>query len=478
MTLKVKITIAYLLVNFASLFVVLGVIHDYVRAIGTQGPSIVDVVIAVGLANILIAVILAAVFLERFTRGLDSIVRAVGLISMGDFSQRVPERNGRDELALLATSFNGMAETLDRNIRELRQSEEKYSTLVENASDGIVIIEDRKYVFANRTFLRIMGYSEKELIGMDYLDIVAPESAECLRERHTKRLQGLDVPTITEARFIDRNGEARYFEINAGLIERNDRKAVLVIFRDITDSKEYQMSLKKLSEQVLKTQEEERKRISRELHDEIGQALSAMNINIEILLANGTLQDSSGEKRLRDMKKLTEKSIDDIHRISYNLRPYLLDKFGLVAAVRWYTETFAERTGVEVGLHIEGEWEKLHPTVETTVYRVIQEALTNISKHAEAKRAFVSLSSVSDGMEIFVEDDGKGFETEREKKRGNLIKGGLGLFGIGERVASFGGSFSITSNLGAGTKLAIRIPASRIHAEENSEYEQDQGSSC
>lgn len=453
MTLKVKIVAGYLSVNVASLLVVPFVSHGHTKAAG--------LLIGVGLANMLITIALAVIFLRRIREGLDGLVRAVGLVSAGDFTHRVPELDDEGEIVLLGKAFNSMADKLEKNIRELKRSEEKYSTLVENASDGIVIIEDQKYVFANRSFLTTMGYTEQELIGMNYLEIAAPESVECLRERHTKRLQGLEVPTITQARFINRNGEARYFEVNADLIEHDDRKAVLVIFRDITDSKEYELSLKKLSEQVLNTQEEERRRISRELHDEIGQALSAMNINIEILLRNGVLHDSSGEKRLQDMKRLVEKSMDDVHRISYNLRPYLLDNFGLIAAVRWYTETFAGRTGVEVGLQIEGEWEKLSPEVETTVYRVIQEALTNISKYAEAIRTFISMSRIADGMEIIIEDDGKGFDTEPEKKKGSLMKGGLGLFGIGERVSAVGGSFSITSKRGEGTRLTIAIPVSR-----------------
>ena len=432
MTLKVKIIAGYLLLNAAALLMALILIHDCAKATGScQEAAARNLLILIGLVNFAATIILAVAFLRRITTGL----------------------------------------------RKTKQSEEKYSTLLENASDGILIIEDQKFVFANKTFLRIMGYTKEELVGTDYLHIVAPESVELLRERHTKRLRGLDVPTITEARFIDRYGEGHYFEVNAGLVERSDGKAVLVILRDIMESKEYETSLKKLSSQVLKTQEEERRRISRELHDEIGQALSAMNISIEILLRNGVQHDFR-EKRLRDVKNLIEKSMDDVHRITYDLRPYHLDNFGLVPAVRSYAETFAERTGVEVAFQTEGEWSKIDPAVETAVYRVIQEALTNISKYAEARRAFVSMTRVPESMEIIIEDNGKGFSTEPEKKRGSLMKGGLGLFGIGERVSGVGGTFSITSTLGVGTRLVITIPVPRDSFGENTGHEQDQNSPC
>ena len=111
--------------------------------------------------------------------------------------------------------------------------------------------------------------------------------------------------------------------------------------------------------------------------------------------------------------------------------------------------------------------------VETAVYRVIQEALTNISKHAEAKRAFISLTRLQESIEIVIEDNGKGFSTEPEKKKGGLVKGGLGLFGIGERVSGVGGSFSITSTLGVGTRLIIKIPVPRDPAAENAGHEQN-----
>jgi len=173
------------------------------------------------------------------------------------------------------------------------------------------------------------------------------------------------------------------------------------------------------------------------------------------------------------VKTLIEKSIDDVHRITYDLRPYHLDNFGLAAAVRSYADTFAERTGIEVVLQTEGEWPKVDPVVETAVYRVIQEALTNISKYAEAKRAFISLTRLPESMEIVIEDNGKGFSTEPEKKKGGLVKGGLGLFGIGERVSGVGGSFSITSTLGVGTRLIVKIPVPRDPAAENAGHEQN-----
>ncbi|MGA2109524.1 MAG: PAS domain S-box protein [Syntrophorhabdales bacterium] len=309
MTLKVKIIAGYLLLNAAALLMALILIHDCAKATGSCDEAVArNLLILIGLVNFATTIILAVASLRRIRMGLNRMIETLGSISGVRSSRIFPAWDDGDRAGFLGKASQRMAEKLEEIVRETKQSEEKYSTLLDNASDAILIIEDRKFVFANKTFLRIMGYTKEELIGTDYLHIVAPESVELLRERYTKRLRGLDVPTITEARFIDRYGEGHYFEVNAGLVERSDGKAVLVILRDFMESKEYETSLKKLSRQVLTTQEEERRRISRELHDEIGQALSAMNISIEILLRNGVQHDFR-EKRLRDVKNLIEKIV-------------------------------------------------------------------------------------------------------------------------------------------------------------------------
>lgn len=423
-----------------------------------SGQSTKNLLIVVAVLSIGGSFAFGAFLANHITSALDGVVRAAQVISRGDLSHRVPHTGTKDEVAFLAHSFNEMAHQLEGKIRELTESEKKYSTLVENADDGIIIIQNEIFVFANRAFCKIMGYGLDEVIGMHYLSIASPDSVSLLRERHVKRLRGEEVEGITEGDFIDKNGETWHLEVNAALIEYENQKAVLVIFRDISERKEYETSLKKLSERVMKVQEKERKRISLELHDEIGQALSAMSISLELLQRDGNVSATEYNQKLDDVKKLVEKTVDDVHRISYNLRPYLLDNFGLVSALRWYTENYAKRSGTEVALQVEGEWEKLPPVLETAIYRVVQEALTNVSKHAKASRVFISISYCPASIAIQIEDNGCGFEVEKQVRKGVLIQGGLGLFGITERVSAFGGTFSIGSKKGAGTRLSIRVP--------------------
>ena len=161
---------------------------------------------------------------------------------------------------------------------------------------------------------------------------------------------------------------------------------------------------------------------------------------------------------------LVEKTIDDTHRISYDLRPYLLDDFGLVSALRWHAENFQERTGIETSLQTQGAEKKLSPAMETLIYRITQEALTNILKHAEAKKVGILLSFHEELIDLTIKDNGKGFNIEKVQRSHQYDKGGLGLFGIRERLAPYNGTLSIESSKGEGTKLIVQIPAGLSNA--------------
>ncbi|MBI4776699.1 MAG: PAS domain S-box protein [Deltaproteobacteria bacterium] len=410
------------------------------------------------LVSLLVSVLTGFVLSNHITTPLKDVVRAAHKISRGDISHRIPIKRG-DELGVLGNAFNHMVSRLEENIQVLKESEEKYSTLVEKANDGIVIIQDGKYVFVNQKFVDITGYAAQELQGIDYFGVLSSDCVDYVKNIHEKRIRGAKVPSIYETKVACKNGEVREVEVNAGLIVYKNRNAVLVIIRDISERLRYERDLIDLSEKLVHAQEEERKRISQELHDEVGQALSAININVEMLERTGNILSDASAKRLRDIRTLVEKSIDDIHRIAYDLRPHLLDDFGLVSALRWYTESFEDRTGIRVRLHLEGEASKLSPDIETLIYRVTQEALTNVSKHAEATKTDVLVDYRGKGISLTIADDGKGFNAEDRRSRYASRAGGMGLFGIRERVAVYGGRLDVESNSnGGGTKLLVQVP--------------------
>jgi len=222
---------------------------------------------------------------------------------------------------------------------------------------------------------------------------------------------------------------------------------------------EHRTQLQKLSEQVLAAQEDERKRIARELHDETAQALTTLLIRLKILEKARTVAEMRGQ--LDELRQLTADTLEAVRKLAVELRPATLDDLGLVAALEAYTEGYGTRMPLRVDFSADGfdpADGRLPPQVELVLYRVVQEALTNVAKHAAAEHVHVRLQRRRDEVLASIDDDGGGFEVEevmRSRERG------LGLFGMQERLALVRGQLIIESTPGHGTHIAARVPAGR-----------------
>jgi two-component system sensor histidine kinase UhpB len=214
--------------------------------------------------------------------------------------------------------------------------------------------------------------------------------------------------------------------------------------------------LQKMSEQVLAAQEDERKRIARELHDETAQALTTLLIRLKILEKARTEHEMRGQ--IDELRELTAQTLEAVRKMAVELRPATLDDLGLLAALEAYTESYRSRMPVRVSFTADGFEDRdrrLPPEIELVLYRVVQEALTNVAKHAEARDIHVRLSRGEREVVALVADDGEGFRVEdmmRSRERG------LGLFGMQERLALVGGQLVIDSVPGQGTRVHARVP--------------------
>src|SRR5437870_5671620 len=219
---------------------------------------------------------------------------------------------------------------------------------------------------------------------------------------------------------------------------------------------EHRGLLKKMSEQVLAAQEDERKRISRELHDETAQALTTLLIRLKILERSRTASEMRGQ--INELRELTAQTLEAVRKLAIELRPATLDDLGLIAALEAYTDSYSSRNSVHVAFHAEGFDDRdgrLPSQIELVLYRVVQEALTNAAKHATPQEVRVDLARAQDEVVAAIEDDGTGFDVEemmRSRERG------LGLFGMQERLALVGGQLVIDSAPGRGTRINARVP--------------------
>jgi two-component system, NarL family, sensor histidine kinase UhpB len=215
----------------------------------------------------------------------------------------------------------------------------------------------------------------------------------------------------------------------------------------------YRRRLRGLSSQVITAQEEERKRISRELHDETAQALTSLLVRLRLLQGARDLDEvRAGASELRE---LTARTLEEVRKLAVELRPTTLDHLGLVAALEWYCREHAQRLDAVVEFHSEGLAGRLQPEVELVIYRVVQEALTNIVRHAGAGRVEIGLLFRDDAVEVEVRDNGIGFDVGEAT---STRERGLGLFGMRERVELIGGTFSIESQPREGTCINVRVP--------------------
>ena len=228
----------------------------------------------------------------------------------------------------------------------------------------------------------------------------------------------------------------------------------------LEQSRHMQEQLRLLSRQLLSAQEEERKMISRELHDQIAQTLTGINVRLASLKTEDTLNNKGLQEKISSTQRLVEKSVDIVHRFARELRPAVLDDLGLIPALHSFMKSFATRTGVRPSLTAFAAVEQLDTPKRTVLYRVAQEALTNVGRHAQASRVDVSIQKLRGDVRMEIKDNGKSFDVQ-----GALSVNGnkrLGLLGMRERVEMVGGTFCVESAPGQGTTIRVEIPFAKV----------------
>jgi signal transduction histidine kinase len=241
-------------------------------------------------------------------------------------------------------------------------------------------------------------------------------------------------------------------------VEESLRKSERHYSKLLEQSQHLQEQLRHLSHQLLSAQEEERKRISRELHDEIAQTLTGINVRLAALKAEATVNTKGLQSKISSTQRMVEKSVDIVHRFARELRPTVLDDLGLMPALHSHLKDFTKRTGIHIHFtsFTLGRIKQLDNAGRTVLYRVAQEALTNVVRHAQASQVNVNIQKLRNGLRMEITDNGHGFAVERVlfAKRHQR----LGVLGMRERVEMVGGRFSIESTPGQGTTIRAETP--------------------
>jgi len=343
----------------------------------------------------------------------------------------------------------------------LRESEEKFRSLAEKSPNMIFINKIGKIVYANKRCEEVMGYTREEFYSPDFefFRLIAPEFLEKSKSFYSRHIKGKEVRPYEYA-LITKSGKRIEAILTTRLINYEGDKAILGIITDITERKKTEMALGESREQLrnLAThlqsiREEERAFVAREIHDELGQALTALKMDVSWLDKKLSEEQIPLLKKTKSMSQLIDSTIQTVQRLSAELRPGLLDDLGLLAAMEWQAEEFQKRTGIACELSVSSQEINLDQERSTAIFRIFQETLTNISRHASATKAIVNLAKKGAQLELTIKDNGKGIT----KKKISDPKS-LGLIGIQERVHFLGGDIDIKGVRNKGTTVTVSVP--------------------
>ena len=314
-----------------------------------------------------------------------------------------------------------------------------------------IVTAEGETLYANRSLLRLYGYSTIDELGnIPVSQRYTTESYAEHLERKDKRRQGIPVPSDYEINIICKDGKVRCLRVYRSEVIWSGQKEFHCIYEDITESKQAQDRLEVLSHRLLQAQEEERRNLALELHDEIGQSLNALKLTLDRQTewAEGDLKTF-----LRESSKMTGEILEQVRQFSLELRPKMLDDLGLLSTLVWYFSRYSERTKVKVDFKHSGINRTFGRDLSGNVYRIVQQALTNIARHASVDRVIVRAQAEQDVLMIQIEDKGLGFDMA------NLsISSSSGIEGMRERARLLGGTLTIDSAPGHGTRLLLEVP--------------------
>lgn len=357
--------------------------------------------------------------------------------------------------------YEGTAQDITERKRAeqaLRESEERYRELFENSKDAFYVHDmNGIYISVNRAAEKLSGFRRQEIIGKHFSQFMTPEYARQVQRQLQKKLDSAGETTY-EIEMITKKGKHVPVEISSRLIlEQGVPVGVQGCVRDISERKKAQEAARNYSRRLIDAQESERRRISRELHDQVGQILTAVKMNLHALRQTCAQPDTLSS--IDDNLRVIDEAVDQVRDLSVDLRPLLLDDFGLVVALRWYLERQTKNIGIPAKFTSGSldEYDRFSSELETACFRIVQEGVTNIVRHARASRISIRLERVVSDLILLITDDGAGFDA-RLLRSGTAGIATLGLRGMEERAQAAGGTITIDSAPALGTEICVRLP--------------------
>jgi PAS domain S-box-containing protein len=342
----------------------------------------------------------------------------------------------------------------------LRESEERFRSIFEKSRDAICLIDSEgRYLMVNEAMCKLIGVSREELLNKHYSTFMDKEAHELMEQSWLQRRRSGPAPDRYEFKLIRADGDIRIIDNVPTVIHFQDKPPVtLAILRDVTERRRMEDALESMRSKLLNLQESERSKISRVLHDTIGQNIGILDFNLATIVE--MLDETSRESisgLIGNMRNVIRETGDKLRDISSGLHPRVVQELGLVAGVNNLIDRFRGATGIQV--HSSIQIDELHTdeSVAVNLYRIVQEALTNIVKHSKCSSVLFEMAVEDGRLGVMVKDNGTGFSLEDVSQR-DIEQRGMGLFIMEERAKAIGGRLQIHAEPDRGTELKVKVP--------------------
>ena len=445
-------------INSASLLAFIGLTHYAVERILFLIPITYAGIIfglRAGLISIMVtlAITLPRVFLQTDYRA--EVALETGIVILLGLLVNFWFETKRKESEL----YQQLIDRLEESERSMSVSEQKYHYLFENASDAIWVQDvNGLFVDGNQAWHRLTGFSVDEVKGVHLAKFLSKESLALAREVRTKLINGEEFEQPYEQQFYFKDGATKTVKMSTNAIMSGGRITGFEhVARDVTQEKQQQENVRAYLQQITRAQEEERKRISRDLHDDVSPDLIILIQKLDKLAAAQRLKVATVKENLEDIRGQAVKALQGLRATAQGLRPRIIDDLGLVAALEWIAEELERDQNIQTRVESSDMERPLPPETQILLFRIAQEALNNIRKHARASRVVIRLEGGEKNIKMTVTDDGQGFQAP-EKIEGMVSAGRLGLMGMYERARLMNGNLEIKSAPGKGTEITVTLP--------------------
>ncbi len=414
--------------------------------------------IAIAVTGIILT-ILATVFIGvHLTRRLGKLAAAAQRVGAGDYDVAVPA-DIKDEVGTTAAAFNQMVAEVSQRTRHLEESLARERVIEETSIDGMITYAASGHILsANPAMQQLFGYQQDDLLGKpaSMLLAVVSDGKDAGPDYASSTFWAHTIDTRIELTGQRKDGSCFPLELSVGRVDINDEPLFAATLHDITERKLAEHECHSLLEgnrflihKSLAVQEEERRHLARELHDELGQCMTAIQADAELIQELSRNRDQKVTTSAEAIVSVSSRMYDVVHSMMQRLRPSVLDDLGLVAALEEEVGAWQARfPHIDCSFTSSGELMGLGELINITLYRIVQESLTNIAKHANATRVTLQLARHEDSLTLSIEDNGCGMDTENPGR-------GLGLIGMRERVEALSGSLSVQSSPGEGVIIRV-----------------------